>query len=125
MSQRRITQRTVIFCAILMWISLAQAQKSIQAADAKDHIGERATVCGQVASTHFAERSKGEPTFINLDKPYPNQIFTILIWGSERAKFGDPERTYSGKHVCVTGRIASYRGVAEIIAYEPSQINGR
>jgi len=125
MSQRRITQRTVIFCAILMWISLAQAQKSIQAADAKDHIGERATVCGQVASTHFAERSKGEPTFINLDKPYPNQIFTILIWGSDRAKFGDPERAYSGKHVCVTGRIASYRGVAEIIAYEPSQISGR
>ena len=114
-----------ISCIILMWTALAQAQKSIQAADAKDHIGERATVCGQVASTHFAERSKGEPTFINLDKPYPNQIFTILIWGSDRTKFGDPERTYSGKHVCVTGRIASYRGVAEIIAYEPSQISSR
>jgi hypothetical protein len=25
-------------------------------------------------------------TFINLDKPYP--IFTIVIWGSERPKFG-------------------------------------
>jgi len=125
MIRRSSITLAAISCIILMWTALAQAQKSIQAADAKDHIGERATVCGQVASTHFAERSKGEPTFINLDKPYPNQIFTILIWGSDRAKFGDPERTYSGKHVCVTGRIASYRGVAEIIAYEPSQINGR
>ena len=113
---------TLLLCGCLIWATNAQAQKSISAADARDHIGERATVCGQVASTHFAERSKGEPTFINLDKPYPNQIFTILIWGSDRGKFGDPERSYSGKHICVTGKIASYRGVAEIIAYEPFQI---
>lgn len=122
MIRRSTTTLTVIFSTILMWTALAEAQKSISAAEAKVHIGDRSTVCGQVASTHFAERSKGEPTFINLDKPYPNQIFTILIWGSDRAKFGDPERTYSGKHVCVTGKIESYRGVPEIIAYEPSQI---
>jgi len=125
MIRRSSITLAAIYCIILMWTALAQAQKSIQAADAKDHIGERVTVCGQVASTHFAERSKGEPTFINLDKPYPHQIFTILIWGSDRTKFGDPERTYTGKHICVTGKIASYRGVAEIIAYEPSQISSR
>ena len=41
-----------------------------------------------VASAHYAERSKGQPTFINLDKPYPNAPFTVLIWGSDRGKFG-------------------------------------
>jgi len=101
----------------------AQAQKSISAAAAKDHVGEKATVCGEVASAHFAARSRGTPTFINLEKPYPNQIFTVLIWGSDRPKFGSPEREYDGKRICVTGKVNIYRGMPEIIAYEPSQIS--
>jgi DNA/RNA endonuclease YhcR with UshA esterase domain len=101
---------------------LGLAQTSISAADAKNHVGERATVCGEVASTHFAASSRGNPTFINLDKPYPNQIFTVLIWGTNRPKFRDPEEAYRGKHICVTGKISDYKGAPEIIAYEPSQI---
>ena len=103
----------------------AQQTGTITAAEAKDHVGERATVCGQVVSTHLAARSRGTPTFINLDKPYPNQIFTIVIWGSDRAKFGNPEQAYQGKQVCVTGTISSYRGVAEVVARDPSQLKIR
>ncbi len=58
----------------------------------------------------------------NLDQPYPDQIFTALIWGSDRPKFGAPEDTYRGKSVCVTGKIKKYRGMPEIIASEPDQI---
>ena len=101
---------------------VAQAQKPLTAAEAKEHIGQTATVCGDVASTHYAARSRGNPTFINLDKPYPNQIFTVLIWGSDRPKFGDPEETYRSKHICVTGKISDYKGAPEIVAYAPSQI---
>src|SRR2546422_3385128 len=72
---------------------------------AKDHVGENATVCGLVASATFAARTKGQPTFLNLDKPYPEHIFTALIWGSDRPKFGKPEDTYKGKRICVTGII--------------------
>ncbi|SRR6266567_6580728 len=105
--------------------ALVHAQNSISSAEAKDHVGEIATVCGDVVSTHYAARSRGNPTFINLDKPYPNQIFTIVIWGSDRPKFGDPEETYRGKQICATGEISVYRGVAEMIAHEPSQIRIR
>jgi hypothetical protein len=63
----------------------------ITAAEAKSHIGERATVCGNVVSIHYATRSKGSPTFLNLDESYPKQIVTILIWGNDRPNFGDPE----------------------------------
>lgn len=113
---------TILVVAVL-WASLGLAQNSISAAEAKNHVGEKTTVCGEVASTHYAARSRGNPTFINLDKPYPNQIFTVLIWGSDRPKFGDPEEAYRSKHICVTGKITDYKGVPEIIAYEPSQIN--
>ena len=46
--------------------------QSVSAADARNHIGEKATVCGKVASERTATRSRGEPTFINLDAPYPD-----------------------------------------------------
>jgi hypothetical protein len=69
----------------------AQAQKTLTPIEAKDHIGESATVCGEVASTRYASRTRGSPTFMNLAKPYPNQVFTALIWGTDRPKFGEPE----------------------------------
>lgn len=106
----------------VLWTALGYAQTSISATEAKNHVGERAKVCGEVVSTHYAARSRGNPTFINLDKPYPDQIFTVLIWGSDRPKFGDPEAMYGNKHICTTGKITDYKGVPEIVAYEPSQI---
>ena len=111
----------LVFC--LLTIPSVDAQtKKITAADAKDHIGDRATVCGKVAGTHYAKNSKGEPTFLNLDEPYPKEIFTILIWGSDRVKFGTPESEYKALQVCVTGKITSYRSVPEIVATERGQI---
>ena len=116
------TRAVVIPFVVVLWAALGHAQTSISAVDAKNHVGERATVCGEVASTHYAARSRGNPTFINLDKPYPTQIFTVLIWGSDRPKFGDPEEAYRSKRICVTGKISDYKGAPEIVAYEPSQI---
>lgn len=108
---------------VLLFTSVAAAQTSkITAHEAKDHVGEIQTVCGKVASTHFAPGSKGQPTFLNLDGPYPKEVFTVLIWGSDRPKFGTPETKYQDANVCVTGKITSYRGKPEIIATEPSQI---
>lgn len=95
---------------------------AITSSEAKDHIGESTTVCGVVASAHFARSSRGQPTFINLDEPYPNQVFTVLIWGSDRPKFGAPEQVFANRKLCVTGLIKLFRGVPETIVYAPSQI---
>ena len=108
--------------ALLIIQPAALAQKRLTAAKAKDHVGETATVCGNVVSTRYAASTRGQPTFLNLDKPYPNQIFTIVIWGSNRSKFGRPEVDYSEKRICVTGKITGYRGVPEVIAETPAQI---
>jgi DNA/RNA endonuclease YhcR with UshA esterase domain len=118
----RRSLRLFIVTALVAASPVAHAQQKLTAAEAKDHVGERATVCGAVVSTRYAVRSRGEPTFLNLDKGYPDQIFTIIIWGRDRAKFGAPETKYANKNVCVTGTITSYRGVPEIEATEPSQI---
>jgi hypothetical protein len=74
--------------------SVVQAQTGhLTAGEAKNHVGEKTTVCGKVVGTHFASGSKGQPTLLSFDEPYPKEIFTILIWGSDRPKFGHPEET--------------------------------
>jgi DNA/RNA endonuclease YhcR with UshA esterase domain len=59
---------------------------------------------------------------VNLDKAYPNQVFTILIWGDDVAKFSPAPSSWDGKRVCATGTIALYRGSPEIVAREAGQI---
>jgi hypothetical protein len=114
--------RRIILVVVALAVCTAAQTRKITTRQVKDHVGEVQTVCGKVVSTHFAPRSKGQPTFLNLDEPYPRQIFTILIWGSDRPKFSTPESKYQDALVCVTGKITSYRGTPEIVATEPSQI---
>jgi DNA/RNA endonuclease YhcR with UshA esterase domain len=113
---------TTCFLVLLASFSASAQTAKITAGEAKDHVGETRTVCGKVVSTHYATGSKGQPTFLNLDEPYPKEVFTILIWGSDRTKFGTPETKYKDAPVCVTGKITSYRGKPEIITTDPRQI---
>lgn len=106
--------------AILLVTATAQAA-TVNSGEARNHVGETATVCDVVASAHYAPRSKGRPTFLNLGHPYPNPDFTAVIWGEDRAKFGAPENL-EGHRVCVTGAIQSYRGGPEIIVRDPGQV---
>ena len=85
--------RRALLCTALALIVapvLAQAADTLAAKDAAAHVGETATVCGTVVSANYTVKSKGPPTFLNFDQPYPNQVFTLMIWGSDRAKFDEP-----------------------------------
>ncbi len=107
--------------AVLVW-PVAAAAACLSAEEAQRHVGEDTCVCGVVVSAHYAQRTGRQPTFLNLDKPYPNQIFTAVIWGGDRSKFGEPERAFEGKRVCVTGAIELYREKPEIILHDPAQL---
>ena len=111
----------LMLCVAKCHIAHAQTEH-LTAAEAKDHVGETATVCGRVASAHFAPETKGQPTFLNLDRAYPNAIFTIVIWGTDRPKFGRPIATYRDRNVCVSGKITSHRDIPEIVITTPGQI---
>lgn len=92
-------------------LNATTAPQTITAAEASRHVGERTTVCGRIASKHTVTSSRGTPTFINLDKPYPDRVFAVLVWGSDRASVG---AIPSSGMLCATGVIASYRGRPEI-----------
>lgn len=96
---------------------------AISASDAMKHIGSRKIVCGAVKSENYAKSSRGQPTFLNLDKSFPNQIFTVIIWGSNRGNFPrGPESLCRGKNICATGLIESFRGLPQIEATSSNQI---
>ncbi len=91
-------------------------------AQARSNIGKTATVCGKVASAKYAANTSRKPTFLNLDEPFPRQIFTVVIWGTERAVFGQPEVELLYKRICVTGIIEDYKGDAEMILKSRNQL---
>ena len=94
--------RKWIIAVLLIAPLVASAQKThLTAQEAKTHVGETQTVCGKVVSARYAAGSKGQPTFLNLDEPYPKELFTILIWGDDRKNVGDLPKV--GSHVCAKG----------------------
>jgi endonuclease YncB( thermonuclease family) len=90
--------------------------------EALSHAGEVVVACGSVAATKHATRVAGAPTFLDLGRPHPEQELTIVIWGADRAVFGEPEKTYRGKRVCVTGKLRLHQGHPQIACSDPSQI---
>ena len=114
--------RLLLAAALFLRAASPAAAASLPAAEAGKHVGETATVCGIVASARYSERSRSQPTFLNLDKPYPGQLFTIVIFGRDREKFGTPESALLHQRVCATGPITLYDGRPEMIVSEPSQL---
>ena len=77
---------------------------------ARQFIGTNKSVCicGKVVSTHL---SKNGHIFINLDKSFPDQIFSITIWKSNVSNFSYPaHKELKDKTICVKGKITENKG---------------
>ena len=117
--------KTIICTLVLLLFSLPSfAQDRITPAQAASYIGKQVMVCGRGMSARYSSKSKGQPTFLNLDKPFPDHVFTAVIWGEARAKFkSPPEILYRDKRVCVSGKVQSFKGLPQIEVNEPGQVN--
>jgi|SRR5215469_15463164 len=94
---------------------LTTVQSHLSTAQASQHAGERATVCGEISGKRTVSAAKGRPTFVNLDGAYPNSNFTVVVWGEDQAKVGNLP---ASGHLCVTGVIEMYRGKPEIVLHD-------
>lgn len=96
----------LIGLVLLLPLRLAGQEESagsITGEQAREHIGETVTVCGVVASARYAAAADGQPTFLNLDDPYPDQSLVVVIPGNLRPAFATPEETLLKARVCATG----------------------
>ena len=95
----------------------------IAAAQAKYFVGDEITVCGKVVSTKFSENGKSNPTYINLDKKFPDQVFTLVIFGKDRMNFTyEPEKFLYNKNVCITGEIGEWKGTPQMVINHESAL---
>ena len=80
---------------------------SITAAEAIDHIGSNATVCGAVQRTIYLIKSGGgTPTLVELDSIFPDELFVVQIFSRNRHNFAEPpEALYQDRSICATGLI--------------------
>ena len=90
---------------------------------AKYHIGEECKVCGTVVATKYNEKGKGAPTYINIDKKFPNHVFTVTVWGDDRKNFSfEPELELMNKVICVSGVVKSFKNIPQITLHSESQL---
>ena len=118
--QTRIVGPLVI--AAVLAAGATFAADALDPAEAANHVGEEATVCGEVTGAKYSDHRKRKPTFIDFGPPHPNQLFTALIWGEYRDKFDYVPESLLGKTICVSGTISEYKGKAEIKVSDPTQI---
>ena len=95
-----------------------QPAKHISYTEAPNHVGEYACVVGRV--DHVYTSKKGN-TFLNFCPDYRTCPFGAVIFNSHGYKFPNPQQ-YEGRTVEITGLIKSYKGRAEIVLNDPSQI---
>ena len=82
--------------------------------------GRKYTVCGNVVST---KKHKKGHVFINLDKKFPNQVFTISIFESNIKNFDyEPENYLINKQVCFKGEIGEYSNTPNMVLNHSKQV---
>ncbi|HEX8576120.1 MAG TPA: hypothetical protein VF677_07490 [Flavobacterium sp.] len=95
---------TVLFLLLACTI---YAQDTIPAAQAKENLGKEVWVKGTVASLRLASEGKFT-NYINVDKAYPNNTFTIVITNKHLEKLNMNLDGIQDKVVLVKGTIEIY-----------------
>ncbi|WP_375560159.1 DNA/RNA non-specific endonuclease [Bernardetia sp. OM2101] len=89
-------------------MSLPKGYFNTNQAKYKTKSNKKVTICGTVVSTKLS--SKGN-IFINLDRAFPNQVFTVSIFAKNVKNFPyKPEEYLKGKTICVTGKVSEFNG---------------
>ena len=70
--------------------------------------GEEVTVCGTVVGTH---RSRSGNAWLNIDKQFPNQPFSVFIRKKDLPNFSYvPDQYLLSREVCFTGKVENFNG---------------
>ena len=101
---------TILVSIAMVTSSLATDERSIDAKDAAQHVGETVVVSGTVVEAHDF---KGGSIVLNFGAKYPNQIFVVFIPKNLVDVTGDMHQ-YVGKEMVVEGKIEMYKGKPEI-----------
>jgi hypothetical protein len=86
------------------------SRSGIPAADAKNHIGEHATVYGRV---YQSKLTRNGTALLDIGGAYPNEQFSVVEFRADR-DYHELAKL-EGKTISVTGTIKEYRGKPEVV----------
>lgn len=118
----RSSLHVALVAGLLSGAAWAAEVPQVLAPQAAEFIGRYARVCGVIASARYARSTRGSPTYLNFDKPYPHNEFTAIVWGRDRKDFPAKPEALLHHKACVTGEVESYKGKPQIILRAPDQI---
>ena len=99
--------------ALFLFPTASFSSVEIASEDAAFHIGESVIACGTIQQTTRFRRG----VYLNMDKPYPHQSLTLIVWENDinnfQNKFGELSNMI-GKEVCAQGTITQYKGRNQI-----------
>jgi hypothetical protein len=93
------------------------APMKIGTADASKFYGQEMIVTGQVAQVSIRPRI----VFLNLDKPYPNSPFALVIFPAATNQFGNL-KALKGESVEARGKIVNYHNRPEMVLQKSNQL---
>jgi hypothetical protein len=100
----------------LLLSSNSYAANQIPASEAPFHTGEDVVACGELVKVSRFKRG----LYLNLDKSYPNQPLTLIVWEDDLAEFrerhGDLNNLVN-HDVCGDGKVTKYKGMSQISLY--------
>ncbi|HYA79296.1 MAG TPA: hypothetical protein VED19_02155 [Candidatus Nitrosopolaris sp.] len=95
----------------------ASAPLKIGTADATNHYDEVMIVTGKVAQVTI----RPTVTFLNLDQPFPNSPFSVVIFHGHSSVYGDAN-ALKGKSIEIRGKIKNYHDKPEIALDKINQL---
>ncbi|ASU32370.1 hypothetical protein [Mucilaginibacter xinganensis] len=107
--------------ALLVMLTFScSAQKKIVAKDASQHIGQTVMVCDKVYNTEVQAASNTTLLYLGSET---GAYLTVVVKGPENPKFKwHPETDFKGRTVCITGKVADYKGKPAVYVTDNSQI---
>ena len=75
-------------------------------------IGQEVNVCGNVVASRYSKKGH---LWLNLDRQFPNQVFSIFIRKESLVNFDyDLKKRYTNKSVCVRGKVENFSDTPSI-----------
>lgn len=91
----------------LILVTTSFAQETITTSQAKEYIGKEVILKGKIASFKLASEGKST-NYINIDKPYPDNVFTIVMSNKYLEEHQLDLSQSVGKEIKVKGTISVY-----------------
>lgn len=100
--------KNLILAFVLTFSLNCLAQDTITTAKVKEYMDKEVCVLGKVVSFKLASEGKNT-NYINIDKPYPESVFTVVISNFYLEKLNIKIEDLKDKDIYIKGKITTYK----------------